>query len=975
MSSSYQGTEFAVEGQQQPFIVEKPVGTSVRSKSAIDIVAESLASINPAINAMLNLNIKKAVAEEKQKGFNLAVRENRREGGFKTVVDELRKNQEDGVTNRFIAGSIFAQDAFNETRASLLSARVPREIEALYNITTVESPLIAEDGTPLTDVNGDAITENRPLYEFPVTSPQYRDFAEQVNAIGEAESQFLQPEDKLKYLQAKELAFQKLEKNHVTRNNDFKFNTLTAQNNSVLLESYIKSKDADLSTPNIDLFENDELQKKAELDSLKLINDKITRDFQLGLTSDKSKKYYENLIKNIESVSYQIFERFGEDEARDFLRWAENIKYGNGKNTLLQHKDYKTKVFQIKSKIGKEVDRINENKDKREEEKAERFFDAGIQELLKKTNTGRILWLTPEGQELHQQMINQFPRYKEMIDDYVDLYNGDRKKAILQFRIDMNTGLYDDQPEKAKDRLNQLINDLGGYSRITDSESTMINTAIKDLNSIPDNQLNGGYKNLRKSMKDMIYNTLELNIDAEGSVSLFESFNNKGVNKFNMTAGQANIIAKNVLDKVLLDISDYRDSGDINEEDIQKYIEETIMGTGTKSIQKLLNDAIRPTDIEINLFSADGQEVLPIKINKYNDSDLYNKFQSGEVTEFNPPEDLFRKKNIPFKFYSNYYNTKNPKDFEGTDLPKIYLNNVNTIDGEVIDKGKIDSIEKLKKDAKGYSSLPLEENSNRFLASALSETRVASTDLSGLVNIPPDTIDTQPITHTVISGDNVSDIADKYNVLPQEIIDLNNLGDGSVININDKLKIPMNPVNTLFDFRNKEEMPFKDYGGFGKLIKTGESNNNYNAVNIKDGDNYVSGVVDGLDQKTIGEVLSDQSNGDYRAAGAYQFLYNTLNETYERAGLTKDSIFNKNNQDRLFWARMVNSSRPNIRAYLIGVSDDLDAALEDVSLEFAAAPDSTGKGQFDTDGRNQANIDLQLLKDSIKEARKQLIGK
>ena len=72
---------------------------------------------------------------------------------------------------------------------------------------------------------------------------------------------------------------------------------------------------------------------------------------------------------------------------------------------------------------------------------------------------------------------------------------------------------------------------------------------------------------------------------------------------------------------------------------------------------------------------------------------------------------------------------------------------------------------------------------------------------------------------------------------------------------------------------------------------------------------------------------------------------------------------------------MVNSSRPNIRAYLIGVSDDLDAALEDVSLEFAAAPNSTGKGQFDTDGRNQANIDLQLLKDSIKEARKQLIGK
>ena len=185
----------------------------------------------------------------------------------------------------------------------------------------------------------------------------------------------------------------------------------------------------------------------------------------------------------------------------------------------------------------------------------------------------------------------------------------------------------------------------------------------------------------------------------------------------------------------------------------------------------------------------------------------------------------------------------------------------------------------------------------------------------------------------------------------------------------------MNPVNYLFDFRDKEQKPFQDYGGFSQIIKNGESDNNYNAVNIQKGDEFTSGIVDGLDQKTIGEVLTDQLNGDYRAAGAYQFKYDSLNETYERAGLTKDSIFNRDNQDRIFWARMVNSNRPNIRAYLIGESDDLNAALLDVAREFAAAPDSTGKGLYDDDGRNQARIDLELLKDSIKEARKQLIGK
>jgi len=966
----YTGTEFAVEGRIPSFneLLVRPTTEVVQQKSSLDTIAQTLTDLNPALNAMFNNQINQRIKEEKQKGFNLAVRQNRREGGFKTVVDELRRNQDDGATNRFIAGSIFAQDAFNETRASLLAARAPREIEALYNTTTIESPVIDQSGFPVLDGNGDPVTENRPLYEFPTSSEQYRNFAEQVQAIGDAESAFLEPEDKLKYLQAKELAFQKLEQKHVKRNNDFKFQNLTAQNNSVLLESYIQSKDSDLSTPNIDLFENEELQKEAELKSLEIINGKITRDFQLGLTSDKSKKYYENLIQNIESVSYQIFERFGEDEARDFLRWAENIKYGNGKNTLLQHKDFKTKVFKIKSAIGKEVDRINENKDKREEEKAEKEFQAGIDKLLKKTDTGRILWLSPEGQQLHQQMIRSFPRYKEMIDDYVDLYNGDRKKAILQFRIDMNSGIYDDQPEKAKDRLNQLINDLGGYSRVTDSESKMINTAVRDLNSIPDNQLNGGYKNLRKSMKDMIYNTLELNIDAEGSVSLFESFNNKGVNKFNMTAGQANIIAKNVLDKVLLDISDFRDIGDKTEEDIQTYIEETIMGTGTKSIQKLLNDAIRPTDIEINLFSADGQEVLPIKINKYTDRDLYDKFQSGEVTEFNPPKELFQKKSIPFKFYSNYFNEKNPKDFEGTDLPNIYLkdpkvnNNLNNTNNS---NGNNNGTKNLKNKARQYSYSPFNEN----------PVLIASSELNSGLFADAGAIDTQPITYTVIEGDNIFDIAKKFNVDPKRIIDLNNLGDGSLININDKLKIPMNPVNYLFDFRDKEQKPFQDYGGFSQIIKNGESDNNYNAVNIQKGDEFTSGIVDGLDQKTIGEVLTDQLNGDYRAAGAYQFKYDSLNETYERAGLTKDSIFNRDNQDRIFWARMVNSNRPNIRAYLIGESDDLNAALLDVAREFAAAPDSTGKGLYDDDGRNQARIDLESLKDSIKEARKQLIGK
>jgi len=73
---------------------------------------------------------------------------------------------------------------------------------------------------------------------------------------------------------------------------------------------------------------------------------------------------------------------------------------------------------------------------------------------------------------------------------------------------------------------------------------------------------------------------------------------------------------------------------------------------------------------------------------------------------------------------------------------------------------------------------------------------------------------------------------------------------------------------------------------------------------------------------------------------------------------------------------MMNSIRLDARDYIIGKSDDLDAALLDIAQEFAAAPMSNGKGYYDGDeAGNKANIDLELLKSKLKLARKQITGK
>ena len=218
----YKGKEFNPQqrGYRDTFV--KPTTVVEQKRGALDVMTEALVAINPALNAIFSNQIKDAVREEKKKGFELAVRENRKEGGFKGVVDELRKNEEDGITNRFIGGSIFAEDAFNEARAGLLSNRIDREIQTLYATSTGKKQLFTKDGLPILDENQEPLFEDRPLFEFDKNSDAYREFAQKVNAIGDYEVEGLDPKDHMKYLEAKEKAFLKVENDHITKNKDFK---------------------------------------------------------------------------------------------------------------------------------------------------------------------------------------------------------------------------------------------------------------------------------------------------------------------------------------------------------------------------------------------------------------------------------------------------------------------------------------------------------------------------------------------------------------------------------------------------------------------------------------------------------------------------------------------------------------------------------------------------------------------------------
>ena len=701
------------------------------------------------------------------------------------------------------------------------------------------------------------------------------------------------------------------------------------------------------------------------------MNEKIARDYSIGLTSSKRKKYYENMIANVESVALQINEKFGADEAKDFIKWASKIRYGNGNNTLLQHKDFATKMFNLKVKIGKEEDRIRENRDKKEKQAAEELVELTLDNLLNKSENGRINFLTEEGQSTLNFLYTQLPDFKEVIDDAVDLYNGDRKNALMQFRLSINSGEYDDDPAQAGKDLLELTKQLGGFSRVTDLERGMLDKIVSDIKSIPDNQLVGGYKYYSKEIENKIYGVFDMTVDDTGKKTFAAYTLEGGINKkFNLNVNQAGLLADQVTRQVKLQFQDWRDSGEVKtRQEIRDYFDNVLMGDGVDSIDQIISRAIYPQDIPISLFARDGS-VYKVKINKYTDADLYKKFRSGTNSASNPPIELYDKYKIPFKFKEPYFtDLQNPKDTvpEGAFGIDSRTTDDFTERGQEQIKTPNSKLKNQKDDLQG--SLPVEQRPASVLNNIMNTVTGTTPAVAG-------TLEDAPLTHIVKSGDNLFDIAEQYNVNVDDIVKLNDIKDPSLINIDQRLLIPVNPVNTLFDFRSSDIKPFTDYGGLAAIIRGGESSNNYTAVNYGKPFGYKSGVVEGLDSTTLGDVINDLENAKYGAAGAYQFQLEPLKESMKVAGLSVNDKFTVDVQDRLFWARIMNSIRYDARDYILGKSDDLDAALLDIAKEFAAAPMANGKGFYDGDeAGNKANIDLVSLKAKLQLARKQLTGK
>lgn len=164
-----------------------------------------------------------------------------------------------------------------------------------------------------------------------------------------------------------------------------------------------------------------------------------------------------------------------------------------------------------------------------------------------------------------------------------------------------------------------------------------------------------------------------------------------------------------------------------------------------------------------------------------------------------------------------------------------------------------------------------------------------------------------------------------------------------------------------------------DRGGLFNLIMQGESSNDPLVFN-----RGTTGSIGRFPTTaTFSSVEKAQSSGEAFAAGSWQGTPGVLNQGRVAAGIPDNASFNNlNNQSKAFWGLILNTDkRPALRNYLLGRSNDINAAHQDLANEFAAIEGPSGRGAYDGDSAgNKANTKAADVRRVLEQAREELMS-
>ena len=414
MTSSYQSTAFQSSAG--------PVDTFVR-QSTVPLIEDDgftqLTKALSAVNPVLDFYMKKTIEDEQAEGMDIALEEAKT--GLRKVVTDVRKKNGDEAARQLVGGSIFADRAYQKTKANLLGGSASRNIQSLYETYTVPQMK-----------NGEEIQV--PIYNFSVDSDEYQQFLQEASRVDESALQGINSRYVNEfYFPQQQRAISSITSKHIKQNNEYK---------------YERTKNLALPT----VFDNLQPYINGEKDeSLQKVNDYIEENVILGLPGDKQLKFFNTLLDVGESAISRQYSITGKTSDIDTaIEYLGNFNYGPGGTTKLKsHPEFETKFLKLKNDL-------NDQKDKDQKRQLEK-----IQAVENKT-IETIIQKYPDDPAAAEALLNAFPFRKQKILETVEIFETDRTSRYRELQLDVGAGLYSSRPDEAQEELRQIYESHGG---------------------------------------------------------------------------------------------------------------------------------------------------------------------------------------------------------------------------------------------------------------------------------------------------------------------------------------------------------------------------------------------------------------------------------------------------------------------------------------------------------------------------------
>ena len=433
MTSSFQSTAFQSSASPVDTFVRPP---SVQPKTGAEELASVLATVNPALQKFIGVKLNEAVDQEKLKGAEIALQEAKSE--LRNVVSGVRKQDGDEAARQLIGSSIFAQAAYEKTKAKLLGNSASRNIKSLYETYKVQQT--QSDGTVI----------NLPIYHFGFETPEYKEFLEKASTIDTDSLQGIRPNYVTEhYLTKQAVALEEISTTHLKQHNQFRFERTKKQ-----------------ALPTVFGALKDYLEGNTEF-ALSEVNEYIEENVILGLPSDKQTKFFETLLDVGESAITRNYAITGKTSDIDTaIEYIGNLNYGpGGTSKLRNHPQFETKFLKLK-------ENLNEQKDKdlkRQLEKIKAAEDNTIERIIEKY---------PDNPEAAESLLNAFPFRKQKILETIEIFETDRSSRYRELQLDVGAGLYSSRPDEAQEELRQIYESHGGSATEEDDTNYRQTLAI-----------------------------------------------------------------------------------------------------------------------------------------------------------------------------------------------------------------------------------------------------------------------------------------------------------------------------------------------------------------------------------------------------------------------------------------------------------------------------------------------------------------